>query len=116
MRYSPSDKTEIIRLVEQSPWRLDGRWKSSGIPRSSFHRWYDRYQGGGPEALAGRNHLTTDSFSGPDFCLIFAPCGYDDPEILRTRKPPAVSKALTADKRVRSRTAIKSGSSEAGGR
>ena len=20
-------------------------------------------------------------FSGPDFCLIFAPCGYDDPEI-----------------------------------
>jgi hypothetical protein len=22
--------------------------------------------------------------SGPDFCLIFAPCGYDDPEILPT--------------------------------
>jgi hypothetical protein len=21
-------------------------------------------------------------FSGPDLCLIFAPCGYDDPEIL----------------------------------
>jgi hypothetical protein len=36
-------------------------------------------------------------FSGPDFCLIFAPYGYDDPEILPTRKPPAVSKALTAD-------------------
>jgi hypothetical protein len=36
-------------------------------------------------------------FSGPDFCLIFAPCGYDDPEILPTRKPPTVSKALTAD-------------------
>src|ERR1700722_19860682 len=38
-------------------------------------------------------------FSGPDFCLIFAPCGYDDPEILPTRKPPTVSKALTADTR-----------------
>ena len=38
-------------------------------------------------------------FSGPDFCLIFAPCGYDDPEILPSRKPPAVSKALTADNR-----------------
>jgi hypothetical protein len=37
-------------------------------------------------------------FSGPDFCLIFAPCGYDDPEILPKRKPPTVSKALTADK------------------
>jgi hypothetical protein len=21
-------------------------------------------------------------FSGPDFCLIFAPCGYDDPETI----------------------------------
>src|SRR3984957_21255308 len=38
-------------------------------------------------------------FSGPDFCLIFAPCRYDDPEILPTRKPPTVSKALTADTR-----------------
>jgi hypothetical protein len=25
--------------------------------------------------------------SGPDFCLIFAPCGYDDPEILSSWKP-----------------------------
>jgi hypothetical protein len=23
-------------------------------------------------------------FPGPDFCLIFAPCGYDEPEILPT--------------------------------
>jgi hypothetical protein len=36
-------------------------------------------------------------FSGPDFCLIFAPCGYDDPEILPTRKPPTVSMVLTPD-------------------
>jgi hypothetical protein len=27
-------------------------------------------------------------FSGPDFCLIFAPCGYDDPEILPNVKTP----------------------------
>ena len=54
MRYSPSDKTEIIRLVEQS--HLPARrtlWKL-GIPRSSFYRWYDRYQRGGPEAFADR--------------------------------------------------------------
>jgi adenylate cyclase len=25
-----------------------------------------------------------DLMGGPDFCLIFAPCGYDDPEILPT--------------------------------
>jgi hypothetical protein len=36
-------------------------------------------------------------FSGPDFCLIFAPCGYDDPEILPTGKPRDFSKALIAD-------------------
>src|ERR1700688_4928644 len=40
-------------------------------------------------------------FSGPDFCLIFAPCGYDDPEILPTRKPTTRSKALTADTELR---------------
>ena len=54
MRYSASDKTEIIRLVEHSP--LSARrtlWKL-GIPRSSFYRWYDRYQRGGPEGLADR--------------------------------------------------------------
>jgi hypothetical protein len=31
-------------------------------------------------------------FSGPDFCLIFAPCEHDDPEIHRD-----VSKSLIAD-------------------
>src|SRR5271169_5481256 len=45
-------------------------------------------------------------FSGPDFCLIFAPCGYDDPEILPTRKQPAVSKALTADTHVGGERAV----------
>ena len=54
MRYSPSDKTEIIRLVEQSPWPARGTLEKLGIPRSSFYRWYDRYQRGGPEALADR--------------------------------------------------------------
>ena len=55
MRYS-------VHLTRQrsSGWssnrlgRLDGRWKRSGIPRSSVYRWYDRYQRGGPEALADR--------------------------------------------------------------
>ncbi|MGB7166585.1 MAG: IS3 family transposase [Mycobacterium sp.] len=54
MRYSASDKTEIIRLVEQSPWPARRTLEKLGIPRSSFYRWYDRYQRGGPEALADR--------------------------------------------------------------
>jgi putative transposase len=54
MRYSPSDKTEIIRLVEQSPSPARRTLEKLGIPRSSFYRWYDRYRRGGPEALADR--------------------------------------------------------------
>src|SRR6516164_8401095 len=27
------------------------------------------------------------AFSGPDFCFIFAPCGYDEPEILPSESP-----------------------------
>jgi putative transposase len=54
MRYSASDKTEIIRLVEQSPWPARRTLDKFGVPRSSFYRWYDRNQRGGPEALADR--------------------------------------------------------------
>jgi putative transposase len=52
MRYSASDKIEIIRLVEQSHLPARRALEKLGIPRSSFYRWYDQYQGGGPEALA----------------------------------------------------------------
>ena len=54
MRYSASDKTEIIRLVEQSHLPARRTLEKLGIPRSTFYRWYDRYQTGGPEALADR--------------------------------------------------------------
>ena len=52
MRYSASDKTEIIRLVEQSHLPARRTLDKLGVPRSSFYRWYDRHQRGGPEALA----------------------------------------------------------------
>ena len=52
MRYSASDKIEIIRLVEQSHLPARRTLEKLGIPRSSFYHWYDRYQRGGPEALA----------------------------------------------------------------
>jgi len=54
MRYSAPDKTEIIRLGEQSPSPARRTLEKLGIPRSSFYRWYDRYRRGGPEALADR--------------------------------------------------------------
>jgi hypothetical protein len=36
MRYSASDKTEIIRLVEQSPWPARRTLEKLGIPRGEL--------------------------------------------------------------------------------
>ena len=54
MRYPASEKTEIIRLVEQSSLPAKATLAQIGIPRATFYRWYDRYQTGGPEALEDR--------------------------------------------------------------
>jgi putative transposase len=54
MRVSSSDKSEIIRMVEQSHLPARRTLEKLGVPRSSFYRWYDRFQRGGPEALADR--------------------------------------------------------------
>ncbi|WP_408885677.1 IS3 family transposase [Kozakia baliensis] len=54
MRYEASEKLEIIRLVEQSALSVRQVLEKIGVPRSTFHRWYDLYRTGGPEALADR--------------------------------------------------------------
>ena len=54
MRYPASEKLEIIRLVEQSHLPAGRTLEKLGILRSTFYRWYDRYQAGGPEALQDR--------------------------------------------------------------
>ena len=54
MRYPASEKLEIIRLVEQSHLPAARTLEKLGILRSTFYRWYDRYQAGGPEALEDR--------------------------------------------------------------
>jgi len=51
MRYSGSEKFEIIKLVEQSTLSICRTLASIGIPRSTFYDWYSRYQDGGIEAL-----------------------------------------------------------------
>ncbi len=51
MRYPASEKLEIIRLVEQSYLPIKQTLNKLGIPRTTFYRWYDRYQMGGSEAL-----------------------------------------------------------------
>ena len=55
MRYSASEKLEIIRLVEQSHLPVRRTLEKLGIKPARFYRWYDRLQTGGPEALEDRS-------------------------------------------------------------
>jgi putative transposase len=55
MRYSASEKAEIIRLVGQSALPVKRTLEELGIPRATFYRWRDGYQSGGPEALDDRS-------------------------------------------------------------
>ena len=54
MRYSASDKLEIIRLVETSSLPVRRTLAVIGIPKSTFYAWLDRYEQGGLEALEDR--------------------------------------------------------------
>ena len=47
MRYSASEKLEIIRLVEGSHLSVRRTLDTLGIPSTTFYRWYDWYRGGG---------------------------------------------------------------------
>ena len=51
MRYSASEKYEIIRTVENSDLGIRRTLEKLGIPRSTFYNWYDRYLDKGIEGL-----------------------------------------------------------------
>jgi hypothetical protein len=51
MWYPGSQKLEIIKLVEGSHLPAKQTLGRLEIARRTFYRWYDRYLGGGPEAL-----------------------------------------------------------------
>ena len=55
MRYSASEKAEIIRLVETSHLPVCRTLEKLGIPRATFYRWYELDRNGGPEALGDRS-------------------------------------------------------------
>jgi transposase-like protein len=73
MRYSASEKLEIIRLVEESALPVRRTLEKIGIPRATFYRWYDLYR--------GRKPWTTDFLSriasGTAFPRIFASASLD---------------------------------------
>jgi len=51
MRYSQSEKMEIIRMVEESNLSVKKTLEEMDVPRSSFYDWYKRYQERGYEGL-----------------------------------------------------------------
>jgi transposase InsO family protein len=55
MRYAASEKLEIIRLVERSHLPVRRTLEKLGIPRTTFYRWYERYQSGGSDGLEDRS-------------------------------------------------------------
>ena len=52
MRYSASEKMEIISTFEGSHLPVKQTLDMLGIPRTTFYRWYDRYVDVGFDALA----------------------------------------------------------------
>jgi len=55
MRYSQSEKMEIIRIVEESELSINQTLKTLDIPKSTFYGWYQRYVSEGYEGLEDRN-------------------------------------------------------------
>lgn len=55
MSLSASEKIEVIRIVEESELSIRQTLSELDISRSSFYRWYQDYQTGGPEALENRS-------------------------------------------------------------
>ena len=51
MHYSPSEKLEIIRLVEQSDLGINRTLKELKVHKSTFYKWYNRYRSQGKEGL-----------------------------------------------------------------
>ena len=49
MRYSQAEKMEIIRLVEALDFSVKQTLQELDVPRSTFYRWYQRYQYAGYE-------------------------------------------------------------------
>ena len=54
MRYTQAEKMEIIRLVEESDLSVTQTLKELDVARSTFYRWYRRYEAEGYEGLCNR--------------------------------------------------------------
>ena len=56
MRYSSSEKYEIIQLVQQSNLSVTRTLARLDIHKSTFYNWLGRYHDGGLDALDDKNN------------------------------------------------------------
>jgi len=65
MRYSGSEKYEIIQLVEASSLSVRLRLRQLDIHRSNFYNWLHRYEGNGPSYISGElsDYLQTNGMT-----------------------------------------------------
>jgi transposase InsO family protein len=63
MRYSASEKYEIIRLVEQSSLSVKQTLTRLDIHRSTFYAWLKRYEAGGIDALEDRKPVLRSAWN-----------------------------------------------------
>lgn len=63
MRYSASEKYEIIRLVEQSSLSVKQTLARLDIHRSTFYAWLKRYEVGGIDALEDRKPIPRSAWN-----------------------------------------------------
>ena len=61
MKYSQSEKMEVLRIVEQSSLSVARTLKELSISRSTFYEWYKRYQDEGFDGLRDK-HRTPKQF------------------------------------------------------
>ena len=61
MKYSQSEKMEIIRMVEDSNLSVRKTLQQMDISRSTFYQWHKRYQKHGYDGLACK-HRTPFQF------------------------------------------------------
>ena len=63
MRYSGSEKYEIIRLVEQPSLSVKQTLSRLDIHRSTFYAWLKRYEAGGIDALEDRKPVPRSAWN-----------------------------------------------------
>ena len=120
MRYSASEKREIIALVERSHLPVRRTLDKLGIPSTTFYRWCDRYRSFGMDGLE-------DRCSGPGRVWNRIPdeirrqiveLALDEPELSATTAPSASSRssAVRISSEGTSKSLAASGPSSSSGR